>query len=295
MKKYIVRTTATAVTVFCMLLLASCGSKKAATRPGYESSAEQTQTTKDPLKGAFSSLANSYKPWKDVSLPVKLELKEPKRFSISGKASMVHDKSVNISLRILGMELGAIYVDQDSIYIVSKMQRMAYVESLDFFSRNFGFTLEDIQSLLLGQAFVPGKGTLTLSEERNFRLQQGENADEWIFTPAQTPRNVSWHFEGRNPQAEEGLGAILQALIVNPSAMKPLSAIFGEHTDTSAGIVASEVNLSATMSKRSLKLNIIWNFDRAEWNKGISSAAPKISSSYNRLTTKGLLELLKKL
>ena len=87
----------------------------------------------------------------------------------------------------------------------------------------------------------------------------------------------------------------MQALIVNPSAMKPLSAIFGEHTDTSAGIVASEVNLSATMSKRSLKLNIIWNFDRAEWNKGISSAAPKISSSYNRLTTKGLLELLKKL
>lgn len=281
--------------VCCLMFFSSCSSKKSTTKQSYETSAEQDKTEKDPLKTAFSSLAASYKPWTDVSMPVKLELKEPKRFSISGKASMVYGKSVYMSLRLLGMELGAIYVDTDSIYILSKMQRMAYVESLDYFSKNFGFALEDIQSLLLGQAFVPGKGALTLASQKDFRLQQGEKSGEMILNPAKTQRNVSWHFEGEYRQDSDGIAAIINALIVQPATMQPLSAVFSDQSETSAGIVASEVNMAATMSKKSLKVNVIWSLNRAEWNKGIAPSVPKVPSNYTRLTTKGLAELLKKL
>jgi len=295
MKTYIAKIAFLSAFVCCLMLFASCGSKKSATKQPYEPSAEQSKTEKDPLKAAFYSLAESYKPWSDVSMPVKLELKEPKRFSVSGKASMVYGKSVYLSFRILGMELGSVYVDTDSIYIISKMQHMAYVESLGYFSQNFGFTLEDIQSLLLGRAFTPGKGALTLSSERDFRLKNGEKTGEWILTPAKTPRNVTWHFEGQNLQTETGIAAIVNALFVEPTTIAPISAVFNDQYETLAGIVASEVNLSATMSKKSLRINVIWNLNRAEWNKGITPAVPKIPSNCTRLTTKGLIGLLKKL
>ncbi len=295
MKTNITRIALASAILCCLMLCASCSSKKSTPKQSYESSAEQAKKEKDPLAVAFASLASSYKPWTDVSMPVKLELKEPKRFSVSGKASMVYGKSVYMSLRLLGMELGAIYVDTDSIYIMSKMQRMAYVESLDYFSKNFGFTLEDIQSLLLGQAFVPGKGALTLAAQKDFKLRNGEKTGELILSPAKTPRNVSWHFKGQYTQEEEGIAAIINALIVQPATMQPLSALFSGQCETSGGTVASEVSMSATMSKKSLKVNVIWSLNRAEWNKGIAPSAPKIPSNYTRLTTKGLTELLKKL
>lgn len=295
MKTNIIRIAASAAIICVLLLSASCGSKKSASRQDYEPSHEQQEPGKNPLREAYASLASSYRPWTDVSMPVKLELKEPKRFSISGKASMVKGKSVYMSLRILGMEVGAVYIDNDSLYIVSKMQRMAYVESLGFFSRNFGFTLEDIQSMLLGQAFIPEKGTVRVSDERDFKLAFGAESGKWDMTPVKTPRNVSWHFEGSMPQAEAGIAALIEALIVNPASMKPMTATFADQAETPAGIVAGEIGVSASMSKRSLRLNVLWSLNRADWNKGISPSAPNIPASYRRITTKGLIDLLKKL
>lgn len=274
----------------CIVLMASCGTKKNVPATPYE----PADITGEP-GDAFTSLAASYKPWTDVSMPVRVELKEPKNLGISGKAAMVHGKSVYLSLRFLGMELGAVYVDTDSIYVVSKMQKLAYVESLDFFRRSFGFSLDDIQSLLLGQVFVPGKGTVTEKEANNFSITAGDSSDTWILTPKKTPSKVTWHFEGCMSRTADAMTSIVESLIVSPASMKPLSAGFKSHTDTQGGIAASQVSLAATMSKHSLRLDITWSLNRAEWNKGIAPAVPKVPSNYRRITTAGLLEMLKKL
>lgn len=274
-----------------LLLLSSCGSKKnVVTQPGTPET--ETVATTDPLKAAYAYIAASYKPWTDVSVPVKLELKEPKHFSISGKASMVNGKSVYMSLRFLGMELGAVYVDTDSIYILSKMQRMAYVESLDVFSRNFGITLDDIQSLLLGRAFVPGKGSLQLSDEKSFKIAAlGEII---TLTPVKLPRNVSWHFKVVTTGTADTFRATVGRLTVDPAGHQPVTALFSSPVETPAGIVAGEVNLSGTLRKKQLSANVIWDMKRAEWNKGISPSVPSVPSGYSRITTQGLLELLSK-
>ena len=274
----------------CIVLMTSCGSKKNLPATPYEPVGETGE-----LGQAFNSLAASYKPWTDVSMPVRVELKEPKNLGISGKAAMVQGKSVYLSLRFLGMELGAVYVDTDSIYVVSKMQKLAYVESLDYFRRSFGFSLDDIQSLLLGQVFVPGKGTVTEKEARDFSITAGDGSDTWHLTPKKTPAKVSWYFEGSMSRTSDGLAAIVESLIVSPAAMKPLTADFTSHTDTQGGVAASQVSLAAAMNRHSLRLDIIWNLNRAEWNKGIAPAVPKVPSNYRRMTTAGLLEMLKKL
>lgn len=290
MKISVSKIAAIAAAVCCIVLMASCGAKKNVPSTPYE----PVNDTGAP-GNAFSALAASYKPWTDVSMPVRVELKEPKNLGISGKAAMVHGKSVYLSLRFLGMELGAVYVDTDSIYVLSKMQKLAYVESLDFFRRSFGFSLDDIQSLLLGQVFVPGKGTVTGNEARDFSITPGDGSDTWILTPKKTPSKVTWHFEGRTSQTADVLTSIVESLIVSPASMKPLSARFASQTDTEAGMAASQVSLAATMSKHSLRLDITWSLNRAEWNKGIAPAVPKVPSNYRRITTAGLLEMLKKL
>lgn len=275
-----------------LLLMASCGSKKNTSHSQYT---PETETTADPLVEAYSSMAASYKPWQDMQASVKLELVQPKKLSISGKATMVYGKSVYLSLRFLGMELGQIYVDSDSIYITSKLQRMAYVEAMSVFTKSFGFTLEDVQSMLLGQAFVPGKGTAGMNTRRDFKLDQGSEAGTWRLIPVDTPSKVDWYFEGSMPDTASGLQAIIDALVVRPASMSPLSATFAKPVDTGAGIAASEVSMSATVSKKALKVNVIWNLQKAEWNKGVTSSAPTIPASYTRLTTTGLINLLKKL
>lgn len=292
MRNNIVRAALAAVVSASLLLLASCGSKKTAATQPY-SPEKEAGPSSAYLKDTYASIATSYKPWTDVAMPVKLELKEPKRFSISGKASMVNGKSVYMSLRLLGMELGAVYVDTDSIYILSKLQRMAYVESLSVFSRNFGFTLDDIQSLLLGRAFVPGKGSLQLSDEKEFKLAAlGETV---TLTPVKLPRNVSWHFEAVTTGAADTFRAIVGSLVVSPANMQPLSATFSSPDHTPAGLVAGEVRLSGTVGKKAVSANVIWDIRRAEWDKGISPSVPSVPAGYSRITTKGLLELLGKL
>ena len=99
--------------------------------------------------------------------------------------------------------------------------------------------------------------------------------------------------QGIIPQEEAQ--AIIDALVVRPASMSPLSATFAKPVDTGAGIAASEVSMSATVSKKALKVNVIWSLQKAEWNKGVTSSAPTIPASYTRLTTTGLINLLKKL
>ncbi len=272
------------ITVF-VFLLGSCGPNRHPKKTGYRPAPE--------LKTDFETLTASYSQWTDVSMPVKVELEAPKRMSVSGKATMVHGKSVHLSMRFLGIEVGSVFIGTDSVFIIAKMQRMAYAESLDIFRREFGFTLDDIQSLLLGQAFDPGKGTVTAAAAPYFETGNSTTPGSWILTPTKTPEGVSWHFEAT--RSADGLESVVNALIVAPDGMKPLTAHFSGHQTTGAGMTASEVAVEASLRGKPLKLNIIWNLNRAEWNEGIAPSYPKIPSDYRRITTKGLTDLLKKL
>lgn len=92
--------------------------------------------------------------WTDLYVPVKLELTEPSRMSISGRATIVRNKSIYLSLRMIGMEVATVYVDADSIFATEKMHRQMLAVGFD---RALGkrLTVGELQDLLLGEPGAP--------------------------------------------------------------------------------------------------------------------------------------------
>ncbi|MDE6463204.1 MAG: hypothetical protein K2L16_01040 [Muribaculaceae bacterium] len=94
-------------------------------------------------------------PWQSVEMPVRLELTAPTHFSASGKAVMVNGEYVSVSIRKMGFEVASLYVDSDSLYVIIKPLRLAYVEGFDRIERATDMSFGDLQKAMLGQGRLP--------------------------------------------------------------------------------------------------------------------------------------------
>lgn len=90
--------------------------------------------------------------WTIFSAPLKLKLDSPKRVSISGRCSMERGKSILLSVRMLGMEVGNAYVTPDSVYVTDKIHKYMLSESLDEVLNGNYVEFTALQELLMGDA-----------------------------------------------------------------------------------------------------------------------------------------------
>lgn len=119
-----------------------------------------------------TSVAEQENRWSDLYVPVKLELTEPSRMSISGRATMVRDKSVYLSLRMIGMEVATVYIDADSIFATEKMNRQ--MVGVDYDRVMGRLTIGELQDLLLGDSDgAVGK----LPKELSYAVDRSENGN----------------------------------------------------------------------------------------------------------------------
>lgn len=163
-----------AVAAAGLLLATACGSAKKNTKTGaYQAAETRPEEPRNTIEGEFAALANSYVDWTDVSLPVKVQLNQPKRLSVSGTAKMVRGKALSVSLRIFGIEVGSMYADQDSVIVIAKFNNMYCSESLSQITATYGLTLADLQSVLLGQVFTSGNGRLSSSKFKKYKVELG--------------------------------------------------------------------------------------------------------------------------
>lgn len=88
--------------------------------------------------------------WAQVTLPVKVRLVAPSGITLSGRATLVNDSLVHVSMRFLGMELGVINMTQDSIWAVDKVHRYMFAESTQTLLGGRNVTLANLQELMLG-------------------------------------------------------------------------------------------------------------------------------------------------
>ena len=116
-------------------------------------------------KTATSTQEESH--WSDLYVPVKLELTEPARMSISGRATMVRDRSIYLSLRMIGMEVATVYVDTDSIFATEKLHKQMLAVDFD---KTLGGKLSvgELQDLLLGD---PGKAVKKLPSALSYEVE----------------------------------------------------------------------------------------------------------------------------
>lgn len=261
--------------------LNSCKSNRTATTVTPAPAVEQADV--------FQSVAASYGEWSDVKMPVKIELMQPKKFSISGTLTMTDGSAVGIRLRMFGMEVGNLYVGADSVIAVVKPMGVYYAESTERFTAASGFGLSDIQALLLGRAFVPGNGQITQAEAPDFTTDRLEDGD-YLLMPKTQPESVAYFYT-----ATAGDKLAVNGLAMEVSGHKPAFCNFSDASDTPAGTVAGEIRLRATVRDHNIECTLTTNPGKAEWNRSIAIDRPTIPRNARRLSTAQLLNMLKSL
>ncbi len=162
-------------------LITACGSHRAALSP--------EQLTGASVEERFDAMISSYKPWHSLSVPVKVELRSPSNLSLSGRAYMVRDSLVHISMRVLGFEVALLRVTCDSVYCIDKVHHLALIESLERIGSDSGITLGQIQSLMLGRAVIPGQCGRLSHKSRGLTFRASDNeSDTWTVSAGSVSR-----------------------------------------------------------------------------------------------------------
>lgn len=93
--------------------------------------------------------------WSDFYAPVNAKIVANTEMSASGRLTMVRGKGIHLSIRGMGIEGGVVYVNQDSIFIVDKINKVFVADDYASILGDYKLALEDLQSLLLGLPFKP--------------------------------------------------------------------------------------------------------------------------------------------
>lgn len=222
-------------------------------------------------------------------MPVKIELQQPKRFSVSGNLSMTAGRAVSVQLRMFGIEVGNAYIDSDSVIAVVKPMGVYYAESTARFTAAAGFGIADIQAMLLGRAFVPGYGQLTTALSGSFTSEPLDGG-EYMFMPKVQPANAGYFYT-----AVLGESPAVTGVAVEVNGHKPAFANFSDIKTTAAGNVAEKIRMRATVRNHNIECTITNNTGKAEWDKGAEVNRPAIPRNARRLSTEQLLNVLKSL
>lgn len=262
-----------------------CRSSKSVSATGQ--SATDTAISRDAsVEQRYKSLVTScYREWSTLSVPVKIELSKPKHFSISGRAYMERNKSVLISLRFLGMEVGTIYVDNDSLFITEKIHKYYVAEGVKSLLGGYPLTVADLQSLLIGQPFMAGKGPFTKADRKNLYICDAPVSSTWTITPPPPADGINYTFSFSMSNDR------LERLTVTTDDYLPATVVYSDGSPTPAGSVNSVMNIAATAAKTPIAVSLKWNFRNAEWNSP-DLRQWKRPKGYTRLKQKDIINML---
>ena len=267
--------------VLLAVVATACSSSRKAVS---ESSTGRTAVA--PRAFAISSqLAETYKDWDDLYVPFSVELYHPISFGLSGRATMVRNKSIHLSMRILGLEMAVAYINQDSVWVVDKFHKYVCATSTSALLKKANFTVGDIQDMMLGRAFYPGTGTLKPSHETDRLFSVNERGDSTLLLPRKIPAGASWHYV-LTP------GPKLSVIDIALSSGPWLKFNFANIITTVAGSTASQLEVVGAADKLSMKASVEWNLKKAKWNEGRQDDWTP-PTGYQRVSLASLIKALK--
>lgn len=276
-------------TAVAVALLSSCGSRRATVAPDYgDASGLEVNTD---AKTDFAALAQSYTLWESVTMPVRVSMTSPKSFSISGTMKMRQGESILVSMRMFGMEVASAYADNDSVLIYAKAMNLYYSAPVAELSEKYGITLANIQSILLGQVFVPGAPALNASDIKEFKFDKKENA-AFSFYPKKTPADIGWSYSAIRIGDE---APVLVGMEITPAAGHPVLCTFTGHEATGAGMAAGNISVTTGINGKDVAVELTPTLSKARWNDTQAIKPPKISSKARRVNSDELYKMLKKL
>ncbi|MDE7426594.1 MAG: DUF4292 domain-containing protein [Muribaculaceae bacterium] len=237
-----------------------------------------------PESLTLSGIASSYRHWQDVSLPVKVSIRKPASVTLSGRLTMVRDRSIHLSFKMLGIEVASAYVDRDSVFIYERLHKYLLAEPMSRLSGKSNISLTDMQDLILARIFAPGTGTLNSNNTTAFSLT-GSDSDITI-TPAHTPGYTLTY------AMTAGVQPLIKQLTVNIPSAGTSTVSYSDWAETPAGQNPQHLEVSGRLSGKPLVASVTLDLGEAKWD-----SSPKnkwsVPRKATRITMAALAEMLK--
>ncbi len=262
-----------------MLTLSGCHSSKSQYSGNLK--AEATTANSDEL---FKEMAESYCDWTDLYVPINFQLLSPKQFSVSGRATMVYGKEINISLRMLGMEVAVIYVNDSSLYVVDKYNKRYLCEDISNLLSGYNLTITDIQNILLGRVSNFGDGSITSKDAKDFAFMEADSL--WVLTPKVQRPNTELHYI-----ATKTTPPVLSDIALRIANKGMVSVAYTEPASSPAGIISGVLTATVPYKQKEIVASIVTNLNEAKWNEDRSISFKTPSSSYKKMELESLLKM----
>ena len=280
MMKFLFKVVVAAVIAFA---IPACSSHK---KNVVENTPSASKRVKAKSIGEVASLAETYKDWSSFYAPFTFRCSQPLGLSLSGRASMVKDEFIYLSMRMIGFEVASLYIDRDSAFLADKYHKIMVAAPLESITARTGLTVSDLQDILLGRAFYPGQGTLCSIEIPETLFSPMDLDDGLIaLMPRRIPSGVAWQFV---IDAEPSL----RRLSVEPEGLSTFLVDYSEISETPAGAAASLVMITGEIGNHSIEAMTQWNLSKATWNQPV--APPSLSfKGYRRISPEQMIESIR--
>lgn len=133
--------------------------------------------------------------WTDFSASGNITVSTTGSLSSAIQIKMVRGRSISISIRpLLGIEMGKLFVDKDSVTLVDKYHNIYVRESVSQLLGN-GIGLYALQNLLLSRPFDLTDGAISASNAYYFSATAPDNERRWQMRPAKANQLFGYFFD----------------------------------------------------------------------------------------------------
>ena len=267
--------------IIAATLLTACGTfkKTGAAKPDINTT---TTTTTDDTKDKFASIVSTLGEWQTLQTSGNISLKGGNNFSSSVQVRMIRDEAIFISLRpVLGIEVGKLLITADSLYAVDKVHKRYIAEKVSILTAGIPVTVSDVQDIFLGRPFIIGKGTL--KQEYNPTVTVTAEHNTTVLTPNESYKGYGYSFTFDKSKRITSLDIVPQG-----SSTAAYQVKFGDVKSTTAGNIAHDINVDATVEKKKMSFSL--NYKDIDWNKQVK-VDRNIPSNYKRMSAASLFSL----
>lgn len=264
--------------------IAGCRSQKETASAGSDLREGVAVPANTALNSRYTILTESWKPWNDVEVGVKVSLTSPAKLNAAGKAWMKRGEWISISVRMLGFEVATLWVDRDSVVAVDKFHKKYLSQPTKKLLGDANVTIEDIQDMLMGRAFIAGRGTASVADRKLFDFEQADNG--WYLLPRSQPEMYNYGFLASNTSNA------LRGAIVEVKNFGTVSANYNDIFESrTCGWFAQEVKLETSRGKK-IAVTLRWDLNGSKFNTGVVKSC-RIPDNCERIKMSSLTSLLK--
>lgn len=283
MKKSIIAIISVVMTL-AMLSVTSCKSSgKATSGQNYKSaSSEEVNENSGDLKQRFSKIVSSYKDWTTFKASGKVTIGGTKTFSSSMQLMMVKGKCISISIKpMLGIELGKIYITNDSVIVLNKMEKYYIAENLKMISNGIPLNIDDMQNIFLARMFELGKGTITADAQT---VESITPASDGMMCVKLAPKDLGLNYTF----TVKGNGAVRSLMISFNGSISDFFVNYYDFKATDYGKIADTIEVTSRVGNGDMSLKFEYDPMYVEWDKHVKYGNP-VDARYRRIPGKAFL------